>query len=81
MCECERLCCVRARVNIYLVVDWLETRKKGGKSAENRRKFFFRSEGYGEIFEKYFVGYTARSYSQLKLNFKTNFIKINFCKK
>jgi len=25
MCECERLCCVRVRVNIYLVADWLET--------------------------------------------------------
>ncbi len=25
MCECERLCCVRARVNIYLVADWLLT--------------------------------------------------------
>ncbi len=27
MCECERLCCVRARVNIYLVADWLEVEK------------------------------------------------------
>ena len=39
MCECERLCCVRARVNIYLVADWLETikksEKKSGKSGIN----------------------------------------------
>ena len=35
MCECERLCCVRARVNIYLVADWLETIKKSGKSGIN----------------------------------------------
>ena len=27
MCECERLCCVRARVNIYLVADWLDVEK------------------------------------------------------
>jgi hypothetical protein len=28
MCECERLCCVRARVNIYHVADWLKVEKK-----------------------------------------------------
>ena len=46
MCECERLCCVRARVNIYLVADWLETLKKSGKIDG---KLIFRSEGYREI--------------------------------
>jgi hypothetical protein len=51
--------------------------KKDRKSAENRRKVFFRSEGYGEIFEKYFVGYTARSYSQL-CNFLTHFLDKKF---
>jgi len=35
MCDCERLCCVRARVNINLVADWLEVEKSSEKLTEN----------------------------------------------
>ena len=59
MCECERLCCVRARVNIYHVADWLKVEKKVEKIVEK----IFRSEGYREILSTLY-GYTARSYSQ-----------------
>jgi len=35
MCECERLCCVRVRLNIYLVADWLDVEKLTKKMTEN----------------------------------------------
>ena len=56
---------MRARVNIYLVADWLDVEKLTEKLVEKFLKIFSFRRVRRNL--EYFVGYTARSYSQLVL--------------